>query len=149
MSPFPLTPVTWSGCSFCLLSVLDCYQIIPTGRSTLRRRHRDNMQRKLWKNIIIKLDTVPVGGATTVKQEHEGGRKGGVEAEAVHRKKRAVLSVMGLCVVVFQRRHNHSVFLLFVHLLTSVCMRFPQSCKCCLTKVDPWTVLENHGISLG
>lgn len=59
------------------------------------------MQRKLWKNIIIKLDTVPVGGATTVKQEHEGGRNGGIEAKAVHRKKRAVLSVMGLCVVVF------------------------------------------------
>ncbi len=72
-----------------------------------------------------------------------------MEAKAVHRKKRAVLSVMGLCVVVFQRRHNHSVFQLFVHLLTSVCMKFPQSCKCCLTKVDPWTVLENHGISLG
>lgn len=50
------------------------------------------MQRKLWRNIIIKLDTVPVGGATTVKQEHEG-----VEAEAVHRKASSPVSHGALC----------------------------------------------------
>lgn len=50
------------------------------------------MQRKLWRNIIIKLDTVPVGGATTVKQEHEG-----VEAEAVHRKASGPVSHGALC----------------------------------------------------
>jgi len=55
------------------------------------------MQRKLWRNIIIKLDTVPVGGATTVKQEHEGGRNGGVEAEAVHRKESSPVSHGALC----------------------------------------------------
>lgn len=47
----------------------------------LRHRHRENMQRKLWRNIIVKLDPEPVGGATTVRREHEGGRKGELKAE--------------------------------------------------------------------
>lgn len=57
--------------------MLDCYHIIPTGCPTLRRRHRDNMQGKLWRNVIIRLNSVPVGGATIVNQEQGGGWKHG------------------------------------------------------------------------